>query len=196
MSKERLIAFTDAVLAIIMTILVLELEKPAEMTFDGFWALRQNYFAYALSFFWLGSVWISMNSIWENVERVSRVVVWWSIIFLFCSSVMPYATGLVSANFDNRLAQAFYGIVVIAVTVCNWAVHNALERPNAGNQTLLDSTRAYRRLLVPDIVIKVAALVLALTVSPPLMMYGVLIAAGCFQLSKALYFGKTKKVLW
>ncbi|MBQ6400653.1 MAG: hypothetical protein IJI20_00055 [Firmicutes bacterium] len=94
------------------------------------------------------------------------------------------------------MAQAFYGIVVIAVTICNWAVHKALERPNAGNQTLLDSTRAYRRLLVPDIVIKVAALVLALTVSPPLMMYGVLIAAGCFQLSKALYFGKTKKVLW
>ena len=51
MGKERLIAFTDAVLAIIMTILVLELEKPAEPTIEAFWALRQNFFAYFLSFF-------------------------------------------------------------------------------------------------------------------------------------------------
>lgn len=54
MDKERLAAFTDAVLAIIMTILVLELEKPEHVTWQGIWALRVNYFAYALSFFWLG----------------------------------------------------------------------------------------------------------------------------------------------
>ena len=51
LKKERLIAFTDAVLAIIMTILVLELEKPSTPTSQAFWELRQNFFAYFLSFF-------------------------------------------------------------------------------------------------------------------------------------------------
>lgn len=57
MGKERLAAFIDAVLAIIMTILVLELEKPKAMTWAGLWDLRANFFAYALSFFWLGLMW-------------------------------------------------------------------------------------------------------------------------------------------
>ena len=64
-NKERLIAFTDAVLAIIMTILVLELDKPDEPTLSAFWALRQNFFAYFLSFFWLGSLWMALNTLWE-----------------------------------------------------------------------------------------------------------------------------------
>ena len=67
MKKERLIAFTDAVLAIIMTILVLELEKPDAPTLEAFWELRQNFFAYFLSFFWLGSLWIALNNLWEKV---------------------------------------------------------------------------------------------------------------------------------
>ena len=51
MTKERLTAFFDAVLAIIMTILVLELEKPSEVSLKGFLALKENFFAYTLSFF-------------------------------------------------------------------------------------------------------------------------------------------------
>ena len=53
MEKDRLGAFIDAVLAIIMTILVLELPRPETYDIAGLWALRTNFFAYALSFFWL-----------------------------------------------------------------------------------------------------------------------------------------------
>lgn len=68
MRKERLIAFTDAVLAIIMTILVLELEKPSVPTLEQFWALRHNFFAYFLSFFWLGSLWMALILIIEQYK--------------------------------------------------------------------------------------------------------------------------------
>lgn len=58
MKKDRVAAFTDAVLAIIMTILVLELEKPSTINLRTFWELRHSFFSYTLSFFWLGSMWV------------------------------------------------------------------------------------------------------------------------------------------
>ncbi len=193
MSKERLVAFTDAVLAIIMTILVLELEKPAEATFAAFWDLRANFFAYFLSFFWLGSLWMALNTLWEKVEKISSEVVWWNLGLLFFSSFLPYATGLVSANFHSRVMQGFYGLVVIVTTVFNWILHKALDKPNVGNANLLEATAEYRKLLLPDIGIKVVGFVLALLFYPPLMSYSVLIAATYIIALRHYYMVKARK---
>lgn len=193
MGKERLIAFTDAVLAIIMTILVLELEKPAEPTIVAFWALRQNFFAYFLSFFWLGSLWMALNGLWEKVEKISTPVIWWSLGLLFASSFLPYATGLVSTYFMSKTIQGFYGLIVIVTTVINWCLHKALDKPNADNKELLALTESYRKLLIPDILIKVIGMVLALTVYPPIMSYSVLIAAAYIISLKHMIDKKKKR---
>ncbi len=84
MKKDRLIALTDAVLAIIMTILILELEKPTTPSLQAFWDLRQNFFAYFLSFFWLGSLWMALNTLWEKVEKISPQIVGEFVSFIFC----------------------------------------------------------------------------------------------------------------
>lgn len=177
MKKERLVAFTDAVLAIIMTILVLELERPAEPTVAAFWALRENYFAYTLSFFWLGSLWIGLNSVWENAEYIDNKVCIWNLVLLFLASFIPYATDLVSTHFNNHVMQAFYGIIVIVMTMCNYQLHRVLDNPNKDNQKLLAATKAYRDALRPDILIKIIGLVLSLLIWAPIMMYAVLAAA-------------------
>lgn len=177
MNKERLVAFTDAILAIIMTILVLELEKPAEPTIEAFWELRTAFFSYAISFFWLGSLWVGLNSIWEKAEHIDTPVIWWNLLLLFLASLIPYATSLCSTHFDNAVIQGFYGIVVIGMTVANYFLHKVLDKPNADVPGLLAATREYRAMLLPDIAIKCVGLVLALVVYPPLMMYSVLVAA-------------------
>lgn len=177
MNKERLIAFTDAVLAIIMTILVLELEKPAHPTLASFWALRQSYFAYALSFFWLGTLWIALNGIWEKVQKISTAVTFANLVLLFLASFMPYATGLVSTYFNSKVVQGFYGLIIILITVANIILHKVIDGPNKDVPELLSVSKAYRRMLVPDIIIKIAGFVLAITVYPPCMMYAVLISA-------------------
>lgn len=82
MKKDRLIVLTDAVLAIIMTILVLELEKPTTPSLEAFWDLRQNFFACFLSFFWLGSLWMALNTLWEKVEKISSEIIWWNLFLL------------------------------------------------------------------------------------------------------------------
>ncbi|MGI6512517.1 MAG: TMEM175 family protein [Catenisphaera adipataccumulans] len=177
MNKDRLIAFTDAILAIIMTILVLELDKPAAPSVSAFWDLRTSFFSYALSFFWLGSLWVGLNSIWEQVRRINSTVIWLNLLLLFLASLIPYATSLCSDYFYDPVMQGFYGIVVIAMTVCNYFLHKALDRPNADAENLLQATAAYRKILIPDILIKVTGLILSLLIYPPLMMYSVLIAA-------------------
>lgn len=95
MEKERLTAFTDAVLAIIMTILVLELEKPEVLSWQGFWALGLNYFAYALSFFWIGLLWYNHHNAFAMIRTVNKACVY-SGPSLYCFSCRSFRTRQVS----------------------------------------------------------------------------------------------------
>jgi len=92
--RERLSAFVDAVIAIVMTILVLELKKPSEVTWEALWELRSHFFAYAVSFLWLGAMWINNHSEWYNVKRVSQKTVWLTVLMLFSASFFPCFTDL------------------------------------------------------------------------------------------------------
>lgn len=177
MKKERLVAFTDAVLAIIMTILVLELARPEKPDIASFWKLRYAYIAYALSFFWLGSLWMGLNRIWEHAEYIDNRTIFWNLVLLFTASFIPYSTDLISEYFFNPVIQGFYGVNVILMTLVNLKLHSVLDRPNKDNPELLKSTAAYRKILIPDILIKIAGLLLAVFVWPPFMTVSVLAAA-------------------
>ena len=113
MGQERLSAFIDAVIAIIMTILVLELDKPKTLDWQGLWELRENFFAYALSFFWLGAMWVNLHSYSQRTEKITQKTVWAAISMLFFASLFPYATSLIAMDFYNATVQVFYGIIVL-----------------------------------------------------------------------------------
>ena len=175
MSKARLVAFADAVLAIIITILVLELEKPSQLTPAGFLRLWPNYLAYAISFFWLGAMWINLHNEWYAVKTISTGTLWATLVLLFCSSLFPYATSIVSANFDNRAAQTFYGIIVLAITFANTNMYASVARVDMKISLIAWLKQSHRGWALVDIAIKVLGLLLAATVYPPAMLYSVLI---------------------
>lgn len=175
MSKERLAAFADAVLAIIITILVLELEKPAHLAVQGFLELWPNYLAYAISFFWLGAMWINMHNEWYGVKRITTGTLWATLIMLFFSSLFPYATSIVSANFNNKEAQVFYGIIVLLITFANSNMYASIAKADMKVSLGKWMKRVHRSWAIYDIVIKVLGLILAATVYPPAMLYSVLI---------------------
>lgn len=181
MKKDRVAAFTDAVLAIIMTILVLELERPSAPTLSALWELRHSFFSYALSFFWLGSMWINIHNEWESIEKINAKTLWVTLVLLFFCSVIPYATDLVSRDFNNRVTQAFYGIFVILVTLSNIWLSKTLDKADGDIPKEIMAKR--RRLLWIDIVIKVVGLIVSVTVYPPAMMYSVIIAAAFLMIS-------------
>lgn len=185
MSKERLVAFTDAVLAIIMTILVLELERPTEITWAGFWDLRTNFFAYTISFFWLGTMWVNLHRTWDNVEKINNNLVWNSVILLFFSSFFPYTTSLVASDFNNSVAQAIYGIIVFCVTGTNVWMFRELSKLDESHISsegfnILDCSGWI------DVAIKAIGLVLTLTVFPQAMMWAVLITAAFIVIPRSI----------
>lgn len=177
MSKERLSTFIDAVLAIIMTILVLELEKPSSITPQGFWDLRENFFAYTLSFFWLGSMWVHMHNEWYHAKKIDNKVIWSSLIMLFFSSLFPYSTSIVANNFNNVTAQVFYGVVVLLVTIFNTIMYTFLKAANSDNTKFIKYMNNRLKWIYYDIAVKVVGLIIAIAIYPPAMIYAVLITS-------------------
>lgn len=176
MSKERATAFTDAILAIIMTILVLELKEPSSHTWAGIWALRVNYFAYALSFFWLGTMWIGLHNEWQQVKSISYSTLWWLLLLLFWASLFPYTTKIVASDFDNTVTQVMYGVIIALTTITNIMLSRNLTKIPA-NKAMKQKSRFRQRWLVLDLVIKVLGLILAFTVYPPAAALSAFIAA-------------------
>ncbi|WP_071131251.1 TMEM175 family protein [Enterococcus timonensis] len=175
MNKERLTTFIDAVLAIIMTILVLELNKPDPVTLAGFWALKENFFAYTLSFFWLGTMWINLHNEWYKIKRINGQTIWATMVMLFFSSLFPYATSLVSENFNNTAAQGFYGMIVLFITLANLLTYHTLSKANQEEKFVAELIKTRNHWLQIDVLIKIIGLILALTIFPPAMMYSVLL---------------------
>jgi len=175
MNKERMAAFTDAVLAIIMTILVLELEKPATMTLAGLWDLRANFFAYALSFFWLGLMWLTHHNNWEKISKVNNKAALFTLLMLFFASLFPYTTGLVATHFNDAVAQSFYGIIVLAVTFSNIGLSRSVDQANDNVHLGLLYTLP-NQMTILDLAIKLIGLILAITVYPPAMMYSIFLS--------------------
>lgn len=184
MSKERLSAFFDAVLAIIMTILVLELEKPAQLNWEGLVELAPNFFAYTLSFFWLGAMWMGIHNTWHKIERISNTTLNSMIVLLFFSSLFPYTTSIVATHFDNRFAQSLYGVVSLLVTFTVLFSYQTLVKANPNNTRLSAEVAAYNRIMAMDIGIKVIGLCLTLTVYPPAMIYSIVLASLSLVLSR------------
>ena len=177
MTKDRLAAFTDAVIAIIMTILVLELEKPSGGSLAALWALRKPFAAYVLTFWWLGSFWIAHHNMWHDAEQIDNAVVWWSMLVMFFLSLVPYTTSFVSENFDSATAQGFYGMIIIASTFSHVGLNKALGTANADVEGLKTACDTYAWLLSIDCIIKTVGFLFAVSIWPPAMMLGVILAA-------------------
>ena len=176
MEKDRLAAFMDAVLAIVMTILVLELPQPEEVSFAGIWAMRGAYFCYTLSFFWLGTMWIGIHNEWHYVKKINRATVWWGLILLFTSSWIPYSISVVSRDIYNVTGQVMYGVSILLVTFAYVALSRSVTLCQGDSCDVqlarLDAMR--RTKIIPDIFVKLVGLLLTVFVHPAAISFAVL----------------------
>ena len=175
MNKERLAAFMDAILAIIMTILILELKKPEAATIKALWNLRVDFFAYTLSFFWLGTMWVNLHNEWHKIKYITPLIVWVNVVLLFFSSFFPYVTSFVTSYYNSSVAQGFYGVIVLAVTFCNIISGHLIGKANRNDEKLQESLKIKMRWLSVDTIIKIIGLIISCTFYPPAMIISVYI---------------------
>lgn len=164
MKKDRFVAFFDAVMAIIMTIEVLQFDLPKGSDWSDLTKLGIQFGVYALSFFWLGIMWISIHNLWKDVESISRGVIFVNLCTLFFSSMIPFSMLYVSLYIRHVVPQILYGIDVICIAVCNQI---SLELLKKENPNLTHNVKRFRVVTLIDVCIKVAGIVLCLTTFPP-----------------------------
>lgn len=117
MGKNRLEAFSDGVLAIILTIMVLELKVPHGAGWDALQPLLPGFLSYVLSFIYVGIYWNNHHHMLHATRHVSGGVLWANLGLLFWLSLLPFATGWMGENHFEALPSAAYGFVLLMAAI-------------------------------------------------------------------------------
>lgn len=128
MGKGRIEAFSDGVLAIVITIMVLELKVPHGVDLATLAALAPVFFAYVLSFVYVGIYWNNHHHMFHAVKRVDGAILWANLHLLFWLSLFPFATAWMDENHFAPLPVAVYGGVLLAAAIAYWILVRALRR--------------------------------------------------------------------
>jgi uncharacterized membrane protein len=117
MSKTRLEAFSDGVVAILITIMILELKIPEETDLHALRPLLPIFLTYVMSFVFLGIYWSNHHHMLHVTERVNGAVLWANLHLLFWLSLVPFVTGWMGENDFAQLPTAVYGIVLLCAAI-------------------------------------------------------------------------------
>lgn len=136
MSKSRLEAFSDGVIAILITIMVLELHTPHGTSWEALRDQLPVLLAYLLSFVYLGIYWSNHHHMLAAVSRVSGAALWANLDLLFWLSLVPFVTAWMSENDFAPVPTAAYGVVLLAAAVAYYVLQETLLRVEGKDSVL------------------------------------------------------------
>jgi len=136
MLKGRLEAFSDGVIAILITIMVLELHIPAGTSWHALGHELPALLAYVLSFVYLGIYWNNHHHMMAAVSRVSGAVLWANLHLLFWLSLIPFCTAWMSEHRFPSIPTAVYGIGLLAAAIAYYILQTALLRAEGEHSRL------------------------------------------------------------
>ena len=126
MPKERLTAFSDGVVAILITIMVLELKVPHGAEWSALAPLAPVFATYVLSFIYLGIYWNNHHHLLHTAARVNGTILWANLHLLFWLSLIPVATGWMGENHFERAPTALYGVALLMPAIAYVILQRAI----------------------------------------------------------------------
>jgi uncharacterized membrane protein len=136
MKKNRLEAFSDGVLAVIITIMVLELKAPHDVSVQALVPMLPAFFSYVLSFLYIAIYWNNHHHLLHTVNRVNGSILWANNHLLFWLALVPFVTAWSGENHFAALPVALYGIVLLMAAVAYFLLTNTIIATH-GNDSVL-----------------------------------------------------------
>ncbi len=185
MERERLFFFSDGVIAIIITIMVLELKIPKEPEIAALVALWPVFISYILSFINIAIFWNNHHHLLFTLKTVKAHVLWGNMNFLFWLSLIPFATGWMGENGFAPLPTALYGFVLFAVSASYSLLKASITETHDPSKEVSKAVKQnYRPYLA----------LAAYAVATPLALYSPLLAGGIFVVVAAFWFIPDKDI--
>jgi uncharacterized membrane protein len=126
MEKNRMEAFSDGVIAIIITIMVLEMHVPQGASLSALKPILPIFLCYILSFVYVGIYWNNHHHMLHSTKRVSGGILWANLHLLFWLSLFPFATGWMGQNHLAAMPTAIYGCVLLMAAVAYWILQRSI----------------------------------------------------------------------
>jgi uncharacterized membrane protein len=136
MRTGRLEAFSDGVIAIIITIMVLEIKVPHGDTADALGPLLPVFLSYVLSFVYVGIYWNNHHHMLQTCSSVTGGILWANLHLLFWLSLFPFATGWMGENHFTSLPTALYGFVLLMAAIAYYVLQQAIIRAQGPDSLL------------------------------------------------------------
>jgi uncharacterized membrane protein len=136
MDTGRMEAFSDGVLAIIITIMVLELKVPHGADVGALWPLLPVFLSYILSFIYLGIYWNNHHHMLQVTASVSGAILWANLHLLFWLSLVPFVTGWMGENNFAPAATALYGVILLIASFAYWLLQRTIIADQGRNSVL------------------------------------------------------------
>jgi len=145
MNKGRLEAFSDGVLAVIITVMVLEMKSPLGTNLEALTPVIPVFLSYVLSFVYLGIYWNNHHHLLHATQRVNGVTLWANLHLLFWLSLIPFTTAWMGENHFAAWPVATYGAVLLLAGVAYFILTKALIKLHGRGSTLATSIRGDRK---------------------------------------------------
>jgi len=185
MSKQRLEAFSDGVIAILITIMVLELHIPHGVTWEALRPTLPVFLTYILSFVILGIYWNNHHHMFQVVSRVNGKILWANLHLLFWLSLVPFVTGWMGENHFTSLPTAAYGVVMLMSAVAYTILQATIIRHEGPSSRLASMVRG-------DFKGKVSLLLYAIAI--PLAFVQQILAGALFIIVAMMWFIPDRRI--
>jgi len=136
MDKTRLEAFSDGVIAIIITIMVLELKVPHGDNFDALTSLIPVFLSYVLSFIYVGIYWNNHHHMLHTCHKITGSILWANLHLLFWLSLFPFATAWMGENHYASLPSALYGFILLMAAIAYFILQHLIIASQGTNSLL------------------------------------------------------------